>query len=117
MATKPKYGIKEGVAGVYLPVKHTPFWKKALKGFAQAIGFSVVILVMASVVSAATGQATLAERIDQNAEKAERFTEAIVCILTIPPDDRTIEDTQFCLRHTRISPEDIPVPPSVEGKK
>lgn len=88
----------------FTPAPRQPLWSRALTSVGQALFFAIVVLALASVLSRATGQATLAERVDHNAR-------AIVCILSIPPQERTIQDTKFCLRETGINVNEIPVPP------
>jgi hypothetical protein len=72
-----------------------PFWKRVLSMVGQGFIYAIVILVLATVISSATGQNTLADRVDRNAAVTATSQEALRCVLTIRPDpDRQYHETQ-----------------------
>ena len=53
----------------------------------------------------------------QQEQHIEENTKAVVCILSVPPDEREIADTRFCLETVGIDYNELPVPPRVKGGK
>jgi hypothetical protein len=63
----------------------------------QSVGSAIVVLVLASALSAVSGQTELAERVDKNAAVAVTAADAIICILQLgvgeqapPRNDETV---------------------------
>lgn len=53
----------------------------------------------------------LPERVDRTVQQDAKVLGALVCILSVPPDERTREDTRYCLQETGLRFDDIPLPP------
>jgi hypothetical protein len=85
-------------------------FRNALIGGAIA---AVMTIALAFGMAALLGTDDVEKRIAAQQAAGLKRTEALICILHIPPAGRTEAQTEYCLQETGIKVEDIPVPPSI----
>jgi hypothetical protein len=71
-----------------------PLWKRVGAMVVQGIVYAVIILSVATALSRATGQSSLAERVDRNAQVTVEGSKALRCVASRPQQPRTFKEQQ-----------------------